>query len=250
MASNAPTDGKTKPVKGINGKALDGSHCCFHCGTANAERRCSGCYLARYCGSACQKKHWKHHKPACQAVAKAAKRRKVWAAAASIARKGDSGESGHQSQESGASCGTCVICIGPMVAPVELPCGHAYCSACISEVRAKEVAQTCPLCREELPEGLEGLYDLAYFSKLKIWRMAARNEVDFACLPPAVQTEMDEAVVVLNECAVQGHLMAQIDLGNLYSVGVGVEQDDARPLSSSRTPRYTLGNRLSPKVWV
>ena len=25
MASNAPTDGKTKPVKGINGKALDGS---------------------------------------------------------------------------------------------------------------------------------------------------------------------------------------------------------------------------------
>lgn len=35
-------------------------------------RRCSGCQVARYCSKACQKVHWKQHKPACKAMATAA----------------------------------------------------------------------------------------------------------------------------------------------------------------------------------
>jgi len=45
---------------------------------------------------------------------------------------------------------------------VELPCGHAYCGTCLAELRAKKVAQACPLCREQLPPGVDGLYDLAF----------------------------------------------------------------------------------------
>ena len=45
----------------------------------------------------------------------------------------------------GGGQGTCVICSGPVVAPVELPCGHAYCGACLTELRSKGVGQACPL---------------------------------------------------------------------------------------------------------
>jgi len=34
-------------------------------------RCCSGCRVARYCSEACQRKHWKQHKPACKALAAA-----------------------------------------------------------------------------------------------------------------------------------------------------------------------------------
>jgi hypothetical protein len=34
--------------------------------------RCSGCRVDRYCSKGCQVAHWKHHKPACKAVAAAA----------------------------------------------------------------------------------------------------------------------------------------------------------------------------------
>jgi len=34
-------------------------------------RTCAGCRTARYCGSKCQKQHWKQHKPVCKALAKA-----------------------------------------------------------------------------------------------------------------------------------------------------------------------------------
>jgi hypothetical protein len=29
---------------------------------------CGGCLVARYCGTACQRQHWKQHKPVCQAI--------------------------------------------------------------------------------------------------------------------------------------------------------------------------------------
>jgi hypothetical protein len=33
---------------------------------------CAGCCTARYCGRACQRQHWKQHKPVCKALAAAA----------------------------------------------------------------------------------------------------------------------------------------------------------------------------------
>jgi len=33
-----------------------------------AKKRCTGCYLVWYCSSACQKSHWKNHKPTCHEI--------------------------------------------------------------------------------------------------------------------------------------------------------------------------------------
>lgn len=38
---------------------------CSHCGKAKTTMTCSACLGVRYCGVACQKRHWAQHKPAC-----------------------------------------------------------------------------------------------------------------------------------------------------------------------------------------
>ena len=142
---------KKKGKKGKPGTAAeDETYSCFHCESDGAKMCCSQCHSAWYCGKACQKKHWKQHKRACTAAV-AAKARN-----ATRTRDATAASAGRTLRDKE----TCVICIGPVVAPVELPCGHAYCGVCLAELRRKKVAQTYPMCRAQLPPGLEGLYGM------------------------------------------------------------------------------------------
>ena len=212
------TKGKTK----AKGKAEAETHQCFHCQSEGAKMMCcSQCHRAWYCGKACQKKHWKQHKRACVAAVassarRATRRREVTAAAATQG-------GGKVDKE------TCVICIGPVVEPVELPCGHVYCDNCLSELRAKGVAQTCPQCREELPPGVDGLFKLAYLVLTRIYGQVKRGELSFesGSLPPETQTELDEAMAMMTEAADQGHLEAFYYVGVAYDQGLGVAQSYA-----------------------
>ena len=90
-----------------------------------------------------------------------------------------------------------------------MPCGHAYCRGCLAELRAKDVAQKCPLCRDSLPPGLDGLYDLGYRAYWRVRGKVDRGEVSWESLPASEQEEMDDAVAVLTEAAAQGHMDAQ-----------------------------------------
>ena len=85
----------------------------------------------------------------------------------------------------------------------QIPCGHAYCRSCLAELRAKDVPQTCPLCRAELPPGLDGLYDLGFRAYKRVSCMVERGEISWASLPAAEQEEMDEAVAMLTEASSQ-----------------------------------------------
>ena len=224
---------KTKASKSdTSGKAAaDGSHCCYHCGTAGALSSCADCHCAWYCGRACQKAAWRQHKAACRAAKRAKAKRAAWRAAAAAAGRESSGKSGRGGGGGGggsASDEMCVICIGPVVAPVRLPCNHAYCSACLAELRAKEVAQTCPLCRAKLPEGLDGLWELAYRAYCRIQGMVSRGEASWMSLPAAEREEMEEVVAMLTEAAAQGHMMAQVYLAEIYAFGKAMAQDDGR----------------------
>ena len=167
-----------KGAKGKKGKGAAESvetHRCFHCQTGSTKMMCcSQCHRAWYCGKPCQKKHWKQHKRACTAAVAGEARRATLRREATAARSGG-----------GVDKETCVICVGPVVAPVELPCGHAYCGACLAELRTKKVAQACPLCRAELPPGVDGLYDLAFRAHRRVEGMVDRGEVSWTSLPAA-----------------------------------------------------------------
>ena len=90
----------------------------------------------------------------------------------------------------------CMICLAPPVAPTALPCGHSFCTTCVTSLRAQGVAQVCPLCREELPPSKEMLYDLAVRLAEKSNKALANNAF--------VREDLDD-------CIVRGDLHPSID---------------------------------------
>ena len=92
----------------------------------------------------------------------------------------------------------CLICLEPPSEPTTLPCGHAFCTACVVELRAKGVSETCPLCRAPLPPGPEKLYELGVAVWWKIVRAVGSNGA-WPPLSASQQREMDGAIVMLQE---------------------------------------------------
>jgi hypothetical protein len=48
-----------------------------------------------------------------------------------------------------------VVCLKLICEPVTLPCGHAFCRACVAASAAAELGRgaRCPVCRHPLPPG-------------------------------------------------------------------------------------------------
>ena len=96
----------------------------------------------------------------------------------------------------------CLICLEPPHEPTVLPCGHSFCTGCVSELRAKGVSDSCPACRAPLPPGAEKLWDLAFrvWKKLRSTAEAdGDNDGTWAPLSASEQDEMDGAIVMLQE---------------------------------------------------
>ena len=94
----------------------------------------------------------------------------------------------------------CLICLEPPHEPTVLPCGHSFCTGCVSELRAKGVSDTCPLCRAPLPPGPEKLYELGERVWLKIERVVDPNLTHtWPPLSASQQEEMDGAIVMFQE---------------------------------------------------
>ena len=82
-----------------------------------------------------------------------------------------------------------------------LPCTHSYHADCVAKLREYGIAQVCPMCRAELPPGLDGLYDLGARAYKRVRGRVKRDALSWAALPAAQRVEMEEAAAVLREWA-------------------------------------------------
>ena len=91
----------------------------------------------------------------------------------------------------------CLVCLEPPREPTRLPCGHSFCTGCVSELREKGVSDTCPLCRAPLPPGPEKLFELAERVLMRFARVYGQGA--WPPLSASQQEEMDGAVVMYQE---------------------------------------------------
>ena len=89
-------------------------------------------------------------------------------------------------------------------------------------------SQTCPLCRADLPPGVEGLFDLATRAYRRVGGRVRRGEAVWESLEGESAEEMEEAVAMLVEAVAQGHVGAMGLLAEVYEGGHGVDRDEAR----------------------
>ena len=67
----------------------------------------------------------------------------------------------------------------------------------LAELREQsDVLQACPLCRAELPPGLDGLYDLGARTYKRIVGRVKRGELAWTALPKARRREMEDIEMI------------------------------------------------------
>ena len=113
----------TKQKKNTNQKTLWVTiFKCFQCGKRGHKLpKCTQCSQAYYCNADCQRKHWKTHKPVCQAAVAALAQRATRERLARAVR-----EKGKDEVERSGDDDLCVICQDTAVDPVEVSGVEVY----------------------------------------------------------------------------------------------------------------------------
>ena len=188
---------------------------CANCGAQEGSvdgspvhKTCGRCQIPYYCGTGCQKKHWKSgHKQVCIAPE-------------------DRKASQQLDSKAAAEGDECCICLEVMNEDQKLvlDCGHVYHEECINQLRKIGVQQVCPLCRAKLPDSPEKMFSDGY----SIYYQLNKFSNDIQEWSPKNKKEKFEVYLLVRlfeGAAVQGHPIAQLYLGIMFQHGQGVPQN-------------------------
>jgi len=194
-------------MSAAKGKGLSTKDC-TNCGEPQGKFTCGRCKTTTYCSKGCQIQHWKKggHKQFCVAV----DRRKPG--------------SGNASQKDDELEDECAVCLSPISASsaYTLPCDHTFHARCIEEIRQFGVQHVCPLCRSHLPPTPKE----PFLETAKTFLSLDKQEEDWSDVIACIKGMSDALVAKTRASANMGVRKAQYNLGILYSLGKGVNQND------------------------
>eukprot|EP00984_Skeletonema_dohrnii_P021256 scaffold10568_cov140-Skeletonema_dohrnii-CCMP3373.AAC.4 len=195
--------------------------CCASCGITGGDdiklKKCTACYLVRYCSIKCQKAHRPKHKRACKKRAAKLRDELLF----------KQPESNHR--------GDCPICMIPLPldpgkTTIMACCSKLICDGCdyANDIREAEASldPECPFCRETRPSDDKGL------DNQRMKRIKAND-------PVAMRREGTEnylkgdyisAFEYFTKAAGLGDVNAHYKLAVLYDEGKGVEKDSRKEI--------------------
>ena len=194
---------------------------CASCGTAGSDniklRKCTACYLVRYCSVKCQKEHRPKHKKVCKKRAAELKDELLF------------------KQPGSSHLGDCPICCLPV--PIDASksslnscCCKYICNGCDYANGKREIEgrlqRKCPFCRKALPDTVE-----EYNSRM-MNRIEANDPVAIGQMGAERYHKGDykAAFDYFTRAAAMGVAEAHNQLSRLYYNGEGVEKDEKKYL--------------------
>jgi|EP00985_Skeletonema_marinoi_P009520 hypothetical protein len=189
--------------------------CCAACGAAEADhvklKKCTACYLARYCSVQCQRDDWQQHKRACKKRAARLRDEILF------------------KQPESSYLGDCPICFLPLSldskAIMWSCCCKRICNGCNYSNMTREMEgslkHTCAFCRLSFPTSQEEI-ELNIMKRVEVNDPGATQEKGWRLYN---ERDYKGAFEYYAKAAKLGDAEAHCNLACMYREGVGVEKD-------------------------
>jgi len=195
--------------------------CCAACGNTEVDdiklKKCTACYLVKYCSVECQRNHRPQHKNECKKRAAELRDEILF------------------KQPESRDLGDCPICclplpIDPTKSMLIACCSKMICNGCChaNEVRELEgkLQPKCPFCRHRIPNSDEEWER----NTLMMKRVEANDPVALCQMGGKrhQQGDYDGAFQYWTKAAALGHAGAHFNLSIMYGQGQGVEENEKK----------------------
>ena len=202
--------------------------CCASCGAKEdgdgiTLKKCTACYLVRYCSVKCQKEHRRQHKRACKKRAAELRDEILF------------------KQPEGSHLGDCPICFLPLSLDLQKSavascCSKRVCCGCIlasqKQEKAARLEHKCPFCRDPMPKSEEEYKIHAVNDKRKLAKRAEANDPVALCEMGAThhrEGDYEKAFECFTKAVAFGNnVSAHSQLSQMYHFGRGVEKDEKK----------------------
>jgi len=202
-------------------ESFDITMCCASCGIGQVDdiklKKCTACYLVRYCSVKCQKEHRPQHKRACKKRAAELRDEILF------------------KQPESSDLGDCPICFLPLAvdndtSTIMACCSKKICNGCAYANREHELEgkleERCPFCRYPVPDTEdEGL-------KNHMKRVEANDPVAMCQMGWKffIDGDYKSSFLYWTKAARLGNAESHYQLSRLYREGEGVEKDKKKEL--------------------